>query len=45
MGALSTYSQNSFQIAKEKLEKFFGNSGYYGGAAKEFIASCGIWGK
>jgi len=27
------------------LEKFFGNSGYYGGAAKEFIAVCGIRGK
>jgi len=37
MGALSTYSQNSFQIAKEKLEKFFGNSSYYGDAAKDFF--------
>jgi hypothetical protein len=34
VGALTAYRQNSFQIAKKKLEKFSGNSSYYGGAAK-----------
>jgi hypothetical protein len=34
MGALTAYRQKFFQIAKEKLEKFSGNSSYYGDAAK-----------
>jgi len=33
------------EIAKEKLEKFSGNSSYYGGAAKEFFQNYNILGK
>jgi hypothetical protein len=34
VGALQAYSQKFLEIAKEKLEKFSGNSSYYGVAAK-----------
>jgi hypothetical protein len=33
-GCVDAYSQMFLKIAKEKLEKFSGNSSYYGNAAK-----------